>query len=114
MRTYFAIGLVSALGWALPWSTRDYVPFLVAWAVANGLGSGSFSLSFNLISRSTTAATRARVMTFAYLPLNLGFVLGPAVGGAAASSDPFAIFPTSIAFQIVGLVLVALALRRPL
>ncbi len=114
VRTYFAVGLVSAVAWGLPWAARDYAPFLVAWAIANGIGSGVFSLSFNLVSRSTTDASRARVMTFAYLPLNLGFVLGPVIGGAAASADPFAIFPTAIVLQTVGLAFVALALRRPL
>ncbi len=113
-RTYFLVGAVTAVAWTAPFALRDYVPFLVAWALANGIGSGPFSLSFNLISRSTTDATRARVMTFSYLPLNLGFVVGPVVGGAAAATDPFLIFPASIALQVVGLALVAVALRRPL
>ncbi len=114
VRTYFAIAAVTAVAWVLPFLLRDYVPFLVAWALANGIGSGAFSLSFNLIAFSTTDATRARVMTFSYLPLNLGFVVGPALGAAAAAADPFLIFPTSIALQLVGIGLVALSLRRPL
>ncbi|MDE3192788.1 MAG: MFS transporter [Chloroflexota bacterium] len=113
-RTYFAMGALTALSWTLPWTFRDFVPFLVANALASGIGSGPFSLSFNLIARSTTDATRARVMTFSYLPLNLALVVGPALGGIAAALDPFAIYPTSIALQLVGLVFVALALRRPL
>ncbi len=113
-RTYFSAGILATLLWLLPWAARGYVPFLIGWALANGLGSGPFSLSFNLISRSTTDATRARVMTFAYLPLNLGLVVGPVLGGAVAASDPFLIFPAAIVLQLVGLALVALALRRPL
>lgn len=113
-RTYFATSLLTVAAWILPWMVRDYVPFLVVWALANGIGSGPFSLSFNLIARSTSDETRARVMTFSYLPLNLGLVLGPILGGAAAAADPFAIFPTSIVLQLVGLAGVALALRRPL
>lgn len=114
LRTYYVVGVLSAAAWILPWLTRDYLPFLVGWAIANGLGSGLFSLSFNVLSRSTTDSTRARVMTFAYLPLNLGFIVGPAIGSVVASTDPFAIFPTAVALEFAGLVLVALALRRPL
>lgn len=113
-RTYFAVGAVSSLAWLLPWTARGYVVFLLAWALANGIGSGVFSLSFNVLSRSTTPETRARVMTFAYLPLNLGFVVGPALGSLVAAADPFAVFPLAAVLEVMGLVLVALALRRPL
>ena len=75
---------------------------------------GVVSLSFNILSSSTTNETRARVMTFAYLPLNLGFVLGPLLGSFVASTDPFAIFPLAVVLALTGLGLVALALRRPL
>ncbi len=112
VRTYFTLGLVAALLWAGPWAARDYVPFLIAWALANGVGSGLFSLSFNVLARSTTDAARARVMTFSYLPLNFGFILGPAIGTVVASADPFAIFPTAVVLELAGLLLVALALRR--
>jgi len=114
LRTYYVVGAMSAAAWILPWLTRDYVPFLVGWAIANGLGSGLFSLSFNVLTRSTTDSTRARIMTFAYLPLNLGFIVGPAIGSIVASTDPFAIFPTAVVLELAGLTLVALALRRPL
>lgn len=113
-RTYFTVGAVSSLAWLLPWTARGYVVFLLAWALANGIGSGVFSLSFNVLSRSTTPETRARVMTFAYLPLNLGFVVGPALGSLVAAADPFAVFPLAAVLEVMGLVLVALALRRPL
>lgn len=113
IRTYFPIGALSAAAWLVPWGIRDYLPFAVTWAVANGLGSGLFSLSFNVLSRSTTDTTRARVMTFAYLPLNLGFVIGPAIGSVVASTDPFAIFPAAVVLETAGLLLVAVALRRP-
>jgi DHA1 family multidrug resistance protein-like MFS transporter len=114
MRTYYVVGALSAAAWILPWLTRDYVPFLIGWAIANGLGSGLFSLSFNVLTRSTTDTTRARVMTFSYLPPNLGFIVGPAIGSVVASTDPFAIFPTAVVLELIGLALVAVALRRPL
>ena len=113
-RTYFAVGLVSSFAWLLPLTAHEYLPFLVTWAIANGLGSGIFSLSFNVLTASTTAGTRARVMTFAYLPLNLGFVVGPALGSVVASADPFRVFPMAVVLELIGLALVAIALRRPL
>ena len=113
-RTYFAIGIASGAAWLLPWAARDYGTFLIAWALANGIGSGLFSLSFNLLSRSTSDATRARVMTFAFLPLNLGFVVGPLLGSVVASTDPFAIFPLAAVLELLGLALVAVSLRQPL
>lgn len=114
IRTYFIFGVASSFAWLLPWTAREYVPFLVTWAIANGLGSGVFSLSFNILSASTTDETRARVMTFAYLPLNLGFVLGPVLGSVVASADPFAVYPLATVLALTGLGLVAIALRRPL
>lgn len=111
-RTYFLIGAINTAAWLLPWSTRDYTTFVIFFALANGTGAGLFSLSFNILSRSTTDLTRARVMTFAYLPLNLGFIVGPLIGSFVASTDPFAIFPTAIVLEVIGLVLVAYALRR--
>ena len=112
-RVFFLVGIASALAWLLPWGAHEYVPFLVAFAIANGIGSAVFSLQFNVLSRSTTDASRARVMTFAYLPLNLGFVFGPALGGFVAARDPFGIYPLAGALEAAGLVLVAVALRRP-
>jgi len=111
-RTYFSLGTVAALLWLVPWMARDYVGFLIAWALANGVGSGLFSLSFNVLARSVSDAARARVMTFSYLPLNVGFIVGPAIGAVVASTDPFAIFPTAVILELAGLALVALALRQ--
>lgn len=113
VRMFFIVGSVSAVAWLLPWGVRDYTPFLVAFAIANGIGSAIFSLQFNVLSKSTTDATRARVMTFAYLPLNLGFIFGPTLGSIVAARDPFGIYPLAGALEATGLVLVAIALRQP-
>lgn len=113
VRVFFTTGVVSAVAWLLPWGVREYLPFLLTFALANGIGSAVFSLQFNVLSRSTTDATRARVMTFAYLPLNLGFVFGPTLGSIVAARDPFGIYPLAGALEAAGLVLVAVALRRP-
>jgi len=112
-RVLYAAGAVNAALWLLPWAAREYVPFVLAWAFVNGIGSGVFSLSFNLLEASASEGTRARVMTFAYLPLNLGIVLGPGLGGFVASRDVFLIFPTALLLGFAGLAAVAYAAKRP-
>jgi len=86
--------------------------FVVAFALVSGIGSGVFSLSFNVLSASATDEARARVMTFAYLPLNLGFIVGPGLGAIIVSRDVFGIFPAATAFELVGVTLLAYAARR--
>lgn len=112
-RTLYVAALADGLLWLVPWLTRDYWPFVAAFAIVSGIGSGVFSLSFNVLAASTTDASRARVMTFAYLPLNLGFIVGPAVGAVIVARDAFAIFPAATLFELVGVAALAYAGRRP-
>src|SRR5207248_8367271 len=104
--------LVDAVLWLLPWFLRDYWPFVIAFAIVSGIGSGVFSLSFNVLASSTTDAARARVMTFAYLPLNLGFIAGPGLGAVIASRDLFLIFPSAMLFTLAGVGALAYAAPR--
>lgn len=113
-RTLYVVGCAEAVLWLLPWTLRDYWPFVIAAAVVGGMGSGVFSLSFNVLAASTTDAARARVMTFAYLPLNLGFIVGPGIGTIIARGDPFAIFPAATVLGLAGVAAVAFAARRPI
>ncbi|HLZ48037.1 MAG TPA: MFS transporter [Candidatus Limnocylindria bacterium] len=113
-RVLYVAALVDAVLWLLPWYLRDYWPFVVAFAIVSGIGSGVFSLSFNVLASSATDAARARVMTFAYLPLNLGFVAGPGIGALIASRDLFAIFPAAMVFELAGVGALAYAARRPI
>ncbi len=112
-RTLFIGCAVLAAIWSAPYFTRDIVPFTVAWTVVNGVAAALFSVSFTLLSASATDATRGRVMTFAYLPANIGFVIGPAVGSVIASVDVFLVFPAAAVLTIVGLVAVMFAWRQP-
>jgi len=111
-RTLYVAAIADALLWLLPWSVRDYWPFVLAFAIVSGIGSGVFSLSFNVLSASATDAARARVMTFAYLPVNLGFVAGPGIGALIVSRDVFGIFPAAAIFELIGVGLLAYAARR--
>src|SRR5258708_5591702 len=113
-RTLYIAAVIDGVLWLLPWVARDYWPFVIAFAIVSGLGSGVFSLSFNVLASSTTDATRARVMTFAYLPLNLAFIVGPGIGTFIVSRDPFLIFPAAVVFTLAGVPLLAAAARCPL
>ena len=87
--------------WSVPFFTRELLPFTVAWTVVNGLAAALFSVSFTMLSASATDATRGRVMTFAYLPANLGFVVGPAIGSLVASVDVFLVFPAAALLTVL-------------
>src|SRR5256884_3511891 len=102
-RTLFIGCAALAAVWSAPFLTRELVPFTIAWTVVNGLAAALFSLSFTLLSASATDATRGRVMTFAYLPANIGFVIGPAIGSVIASVDVFLGFPAAALLTVPGL-----------
>ncbi len=112
-RTLFAGCAVLAAVWSLPFFTRELLSFTIAWTVVNGLAAGLFSVSFTMLSASATDATRGRVMTFAYLPTNIGFVIGPAIGSVVASVDVFLVFPAAAALTTLGLAAVIYAWRQP-
>ncbi|HEV8469629.1 MAG TPA: MFS transporter [Candidatus Limnocylindria bacterium] len=113
-RTLFAGCAILAAVWILPFFTRDLVTFTIAWAIVNGLAAGLFSVSFTMLSASTGDATRGRVMTFAYLPANMGFVIGPGIGSVIASVDVFLVFPAAAVLTAVGLFAVSFAWRQPM
>jgi MFS transporter, DHA1 family, multidrug resistance protein len=112
-RTLFIGCAVLAAIWTVPFFTREIVPFTIVWTVVNGLAAALFSVSFTLLSASATDETRGRVMTFAYLPANIGFVVGPAIGSVIASVDVFLVFPTAAVLTALGLVAVIFAWRQP-
>ncbi len=103
---------IAVILWPIPGFMGELIPFGAAWAVINGLASGVFSVSFNVLSSSTTAETRGRVMSFAYLPLNLGLILGPGIGSLVTRSSVFAVFPAAAVLTALGLGLLFLARRK--
>jgi MFS transporter, DHA1 family, multidrug resistance protein len=112
-RTLFIGCAVLAAIWSVPFFTREIVPFTIVWTVVNGLAAALFSVSFTLLSASATDATRGRVMTFAYLPANIGFVIGPGIGSLIASVDVFLVFPAAAVLTALGLAAVIFAWRQP-
>jgi DHA1 family multidrug resistance protein-like MFS transporter len=114
-RTLFIAAGAAVVIWPLPAFATDLVTFTLPWALVNGISSAVFSLSFNVLSSSATDASRGRVMTFSYLPVNLGFALGPTLGAIVARSSGLpAIFPLAALTTLIGIGALAVAHRRPL
>jgi DHA1 family multidrug resistance protein-like MFS transporter len=88
--------------WMVPALTTGLIAFGVAWALINGLASSVFSISFNLLARSASSEVRGRVMAFAYLPVNVGSIVGPGIGSLAARGSLFAVFPVAALLTALG------------
>ncbi len=99
--------------WPLPFFAPNLVLFGLAWALISGLGAGVFAISFSVLSNSAAPAVRGRVMSFAYLPLNLGGILGPALGSLVTQAAILAVFPTAAVLTGLGVIALAYAARRP-
>jgi hypothetical protein len=50
-------------------------------------------------------------MSFAYLPVNLGVFVGPAIGSAFSRHDVRLVFPTAGVLTLAGLLVLAVAAR---
>lgn len=99
--------------WLLPFWTRALVPFAAVVCLTSGVASAVFSISFSVLSTSAPPAIRGRVMAFAYLPVNIGFSLGPMLGSQLVKLDLFYVFPTACALTGLGLAMLAAARRQP-
>ncbi|MDR3577565.1 MAG: MFS transporter [Anaerolineaceae bacterium] len=112
-RLLLAGAVVEVILWPLPALTHGLTGFGIAWALINGLGSGVFALSFSVLAQSAEENTRGRVMSFAFLPVNMGLFLGPAIGSLITKVSVFAIFPAAAVFTAIGIGLLLLARRQP-
>jgi MFS family permease len=101
--------IVTVVLWPLPALTHSLAAFGITWALINGVSSGVFALSFAVLARTASEKERGRVMSFAYLPVNIGTFLGPAVGSLITHSSVFAIFPAAAVLTAIGVVLLILA-----
>jgi DHA1 family multidrug resistance protein-like MFS transporter len=99
--------------WPLPAFTHNLYTFGAAWALISGIGAGVFSISFTVLSTSTTSEVRGRVMSFAYLPVNIGLIIGPAIGALISHGNVLAIFPAAAVLTAVGVGLLVAAWRQP-
>ena len=100
--------------WLVPYWTRSLIPFAVITCIISGLAAAVFSISFNVLSTSAPANIRGRVMSFAYLPVNLGFSFGPLLGSKLVGLNLFYIYPAAFLFTGFGLLVLNLARRQPM
>ncbi len=112
-RVLFAGAAVTVLLWPLPALAPDLPAFAVAWAAVAGTMSALFALSFSVLSMSAPSEIRGRVMTFSYLPVNLGYAIGPAVGSVVAQASVFYVFPAAAVTTALGIALLLGASRAP-
>jgi DHA1 family multidrug resistance protein-like MFS transporter len=111
-RFLFAGAILEVFLWPLPALVHGLTAFGAAWALINGLASAIFAISFSVLAGSTTDETRGRVMSFAYLPVNIGGIVGPAIGSIVTRGSLLAIFPTAAVLTALGIGLLALAARQ--
>jgi predicted MFS family arabinose efflux permease len=76
------------------------------------VASGVFAVSFSVLSSSAALQIRGRVMSFAYVPVNVGFLVGAALGTLVTARDVFVIFPITAAVTALGTVALVIASRR--
>ena len=98
--------------WPLPALAGDLVSFTIAWAALNAVTSGVFALSFSVLASSAESEVRGRVMSFAYLPVNVGFAVGPALGSIVTRWSVFAVFPVAAVITGLGIVALIVAERQ--
>jgi MFS family permease len=111
-RVLFIGAVLQIFLWPLLAVMPGLTSFGVAYALVNGIGSGVFAISFSVLSNSTTADVRGRVMSFAFLPVNIGVMIGPAIGAIVTRQSVFAAFPTVALLTAIGLALLVFAYRK--
>ena len=111
-RILFIGAILEVILWPLPALVHGILAFGIAWALINGLGSGVFSISFTVLAQSAEEKVRGRVMSFAYLPVNVGGIVGPAIGSLITRGSVMMIFPVAAGLTVVGILLMAVAQKR--
>ncbi len=104
--------VVTVALWPLPAIASGLIGFGIAWAALNGVTSGVFAISFSVLSSSASSDVRGRVMSFAYLPINVGGFIGPAIGGIVTQASVFTIFPVAAIVTALGIGTLVIAARQ--
>ena len=102
-RVLFAGAILEVALWPLPAFAWSIASLGIAWAFLNSFLAGVFSVSFAVLSLTVPKEARGRVMSYAYLPLSVGLVLGPLVRGGGISSLAAGIAPGRIELPTSGL-----------
>jgi MFS transporter, DHA1 family, multidrug resistance protein len=114
LRLLIIAAVVEFLLLPIPALVNDLGAFAVIWALINGTGSGVFALSFGVLSQTAPDEVRGRVMSFAFLPANMGFMIGPGLGSLVSQAGLFLIFPAAAGLMGIGLVLLAFSAGKKL
>ena len=111
-RVLFIGSALALVIWPIPLITPTLVPFAIVWSILNGVVSAVFALSFSVLSASAAPSVRGRVMSFAYMPVNIGFMMGSAIGTRVTQTSLFNIFPAAALFTALGLIALSIAYRQ--
>ncbi len=87
-RPILMISMVGAVASYTLLGFADTVFMLMASRLVGGISAGNLAAAFAYITDITTPENRAKGMGLIGGALSLGFILGPAVGGLLAGSDP--------------------------
>lgn len=112
-RVLFPGAFILVALWPLPALASDLVTFAVLWSLLNGMASSVFAISFTVLSSSAASDVRGRVMSFAYLPVNVGILVGSSIGSLVTRGNVFAVFPVAAALTGLGALGLVLAARQP-
>jgi len=111
-RVLIVAAVLETLLWPLPAFAPTFYAFGIAWALVSGVASGVFAVSFAVLSSSAPLEVRGRVMSFAYVPVNVGFMVGAGLGTLVTAADVFTIFPVTAAVTALGAGALVFAGRR--
>ena len=98
--------------WPVPGLVRGLLAFGIAWSIISGLFSGVFAISFSVLANSASPEIRGRVMSFAYLPVNMGYILGPAIGSVITKISIFSIFPAAAVITALGIMALVISYKQ--
>ncbi len=112
-RVLFVAAGIEAAFWLVAFWARSLTYFAVVSCLIIGIASAVFSISFNVLSSSAPSSIRGRVMSFAYLPANLGYFLGPSVGSQLVKLELFYIFPVACLLTALGILVLNVARGQP-
>ncbi len=107
-------GILGVVLWPLPALAHSLWSLAVTWALISAVSSSVFAISFSVLASSTTDEVRGRVMSFAYLPVNLGLMVGPAIGAVLTRISLLAVFPAAAVFTALGVAGLWLARKQPI
>jgi MFS family permease len=111
-RVLFIGAILEIVLWTLPALVTDVLALAILWSLAYGVFSGVSSISFSVLANSVSPGVRGRVMSFAYLPVTVGFIIGPFLGSALTQFGIFAIFPGAGVLTALGVAVLVIVYRQ--